>query len=209
MINHSSIRKFALASVCLLALASAQAQTADGTVVISGQLNVNTCKLSLIDASGSTNNGARTVELGTVNPPAGTITPGDLLGTKQSISFRVTNSAGTGNCAISGGLGQWNLVLDLQANQVSSDTIASKPFLTNQASTNAAGNIGVALFNNQGNQYAALATGAGYEGTKVSQVGGVFTTTGLSLFAQFMATSATAPTPGVFSATVPLLIVYN
>ena len=208
MINHSSIRKFALTSACLLALASAQAQTADGTVVISGQLNVNTCKLSLIDASGSTNNGARTVELGTVNPPAGTITPGDLLGTKQSISFRVTNSAGTGNCAISGGLGQWNLVLDLQTNQVNSN-IASKPFLTNQASTNAASNIGVALFNNQGNQYPALATGAGYEGTKVSQVGGVFTTTRLSLFAQFMATSATAPTPGVFSATVPLLIVYN
>ena len=132
----------------------------------------------------------------------------DFLGTKQTIAFRLTNSAGTADCLISGGSGQWNLVLDLQANQVNS-TIASKPFLTNQATTNAAGNIGVALFNNEGNQYPALATGAGYEGTKVSEAGGVFNTTGISLRAQFMATSATAPTPGVFSATVPLLIVYN
>ena len=208
MINHSSIRQFLLASACWMALASAQAQTADGTVVISGQLSVNTCKLSLIDASGSTNNGARTVQLGTINPPAGTITPGDLLGTKQTIAFRLTNSAGTADCAISGGSGQWNLVLDLQTNQVDS-TIASKPFLTNQATTNAAGNIGVALFNNQGNQYPALATGAGYEGTKVSQAGGVFNGVGIALRAQFMATSTSAPTAGLFSATVPFLIVYN
>jgi type 1 fimbria pilin len=208
MINHSSIQKFVLASVCWLALASAQAQTADGTVVISGQLSVNTCKLRLIDASGSTNNGVRSVKLGTINPPAGTITPGDLLGTQETISFRLTNSAGTADCAISGGSSQWNLVLDLQTNQVNSN-IASKPFLTNQATTNAAGNIGVALFNNQGTQYPALATGAGYEGTKVSQAGGVFSNVGISLRAQFMATSTSAPTAGLFSATVPLLIVYN
>ena len=207
MINHSSIQKFVLASVCWLALASAQAQTADGTVVISGQLSVNTCKLSLIDASGSMNNGVRTVGLGTINPPAGTITPGDLLGTKETIIFRLINSAGTSDCAIAGG-SKWNLALDLQTNQVNSN-IASKPFLTNQATTNAAGNIGVALFNNQGTQYPALATGAGYEGTKLSQAGGVFNTVGIALRAQFMATSTSAPTAGLFSATVPLLIVYN
>ena len=152
MINHSSIQKFVLASVCWLALASAQAQTADGTVVISGQLSVNTCKLRLIDASGSTNNGVRSVKLGTINPPAGTITPGDLLGTKETISFRLTNSAGTADCAISGGSSQWNLVLDLQTNQVNSN-IASKPFLTNQVTTNAASNIGVVLFDTNGSQF--------------------------------------------------------
>ena len=210
MTNHSPAQQLAIAliSVCLLALMPARAQTADGTVVISGQLSTNTCKLSLIDASGSTNNGVRSVNLGTVSS-IGTFSPGLLLGTKQTISFRLTNSSGGSNCSISGGSGQWNLVLDLQTNQVDSATIPSTPFLTNQAASNAASNIGVALFNNQGNQYSTLATGVGYEGTKVSEAGGVFNNVGISLRAQFMATSASAPTPGVFNAIVPLLIVYN
>ena len=205
MINHSSIQKFVLASVCWLALASAQAQTADGTVVISGQLSTNTCKVRITPENGSSTFGVTSVDLGTIsNSSSGA---GQLLGTQVKITFQLTNSTGTTLCAIGDGKNSWNIVLDLQANQVDSTSVPGKPFLTNKAATNAASNIGVALFSNDGTQFTALATGAGYLGTAVWTP--VFNTTLLSMRVQFMATSASAPTSGLFSATVPLLLVYN
>ena len=86
MIKHSTIQKFSLVSSLAIALVSAQAQTADGTIVISGQVSANTCKVNISDASGvsPTNNGVRSVELGTVSP-TGTFTAGQLLGTKQNV----------------------------------------------------------------------------------------------------------------------------
>ena len=208
MIKHSTIQKFSLVSSLAIALVSAQAQTADGTVVISGQVSANTCKVNISDASGvsPTNNGVRSVELGTVSP-TGTFTAGQLLGTKQNVTFSLTAASGSGACTFASGTTGWNMVLDLQANQVNS-TIASKPFLTNLNGTNPATNIGVALFDNSGTQFTTLLTGQGFLGTKLAATG-VAAGTNLTMGAQFMATSASAPTAGLFQTTVPMLIVYN
>ena len=208
MIKHSTIQKFSLVSSLAIALVSAQAQTADGTVVISGQVSANTCKVNISDASGvsPTNNGVRSVELGTVSP-TGTFTAGQLLGTKQNVTFSLTAASGSGACTFASGTTGWNMVLDLQANQVNS-TIASKPFLTNLNGTNPATNIGVALFDNSGTQFTTLLTGQGFLGTKLAATG-VTSATNLTMGAQFMATSASAPTAGLFQTTVPMLIVYN
>ena len=208
MIKHSTIQKFSLVSSLAIALMSAQAQTADGTVVISGQVSANTCKVNISDASGvsPTNNGVRSVELGTVSP-TGTFTAGQLLGTKQNVTFSLTAASGSGACTFASGTTGWNMVLDLQANQVNS-TIASKPFLTNLNGTNPATNIGVALFDNSGTQFTTLLTGQGFLGTKLAATG-VAAGTNLTMGAQFMATSASAPTAGLYQTTVPMLIVYN
>ena len=208
MIKHSTIQKFSLVSSLAIALVSAQAQTADGTIVISGQVSANTCKVNISDASGvsPTNNGVRSVELGTVSP-TGTFTAGQLLGTKQNVTFSLTAASGSGACTFAPLTTGWNMALDLQSNQVNS-TIASKPFLTNLNGTNPATNIGVALFDNAGTQYTTLLTGQGYLGTKLAATG-VTSATNLTMGAQFMATSASAPTAGLFQTTVPMLIVYN
>ena len=208
MIKHSTIQKFSLVSSLAIALMSAQAQTADGTIVISGQVSANTCKVNISDASGvsPTNNGVRSVELGTVSP-TGTFTAGQLLGTKQNVTFSLTAASGSGACTFASGTTGWNMALDLQANQVNS-TIASKPFLTNLNGTNPATNIGVALFDNSGTQFTTLLTGQGFLGTKLAATG-VAAGTNLTMGAQFMATSASAPTAGLFQTTVPMLIVYN
>ena len=209
MIQNSIKHKLALVGACLLTFMSAQAQTADGTVFISGQVSANTCKLSISDTNGSTNNGTRSIQLGTVAPPGGTITPGTLLGTLKQVAFALRNATDTGTCAISGTPASWNLVLDLQANQVDS-SIPSKPFLTNQATTNAASNIGVVLFDTNGSQFSSILTGAGYGGTRLTNSNtGRDELTAMSMGFQFVTTSTTAPTAGLFSATVPLLIVYN
>ena len=213
MIKNSTTQKLALASAITLAFISTQAlaQTADGTLVISGQVSANTCKLNISDASPAapTNMGVRSVELGTVAPPTGTIVAGTTFGTKQNITFSLTSSTGTGACTITGGtLNQWNLALDLQFGQVG--TAASKAFLTNQASTNAASNVGVSLFDNSGTQFASILTGQGIQGTRLTNsTTGVAAGATLTLGAQFMTTSASAPTAGLFSSTVPLLLVYN
>lgn len=204
--KHSTIQKFSLVSSLAIALMSAQAQTADGTVVISGQVSANTCKVNIADTSGSTTNGVRSVELGTVAPPTGTIVAGTTFGTKQTITFSLTASSGTGTCTFASGTTGWNMALDLQAGQVG--TAASKAFLTNQATTSAAANVGVALFDNSNTQFATIATGVGFLGTKLAAAG-VSSVSSLTMGAQFVTISASAPTAGLFSATVPMLIVYN
>ncbi len=196
-----------LASAIALALMTAQAQSADGTVVISGQINASTCTLNIADSTGvasPTNKGTRSVELGTVSPTGASI--GSLLGTKQNITFSLSAASGTGSCTFATGSTGWNLALDLQSSQVG--TVSNKSFLTNSATTGAATNVGVALFDTLGAQITTLATGQGYQGTKLAATG-VTAATSLGMGAQFIATSASAPTAGLFSASVPLLIVYN
>jgi type 1 fimbria pilin len=212
MIKNLTKQKIAIATAMTLALITAQAQSADGTVVISGQVNANTCTLNISDAGGvasPTNKGTRSIELGTYSPVAGTA--GSFVGNKQTITFTLTNAAGTGACSFSGtSTTKWNLALDLQPNQVNSTTFQTapqKPYLVNTVAANGS-NIGVALFGNDGNMFNSIATGAGYQGTKLA-ASGVAANATLKMSAQFLTTSASAPTPGLFSATVPLLIVYQ
>jgi len=213
MIKNSTKQKIAIATAMTLALITAQAQSADGTVVISGQVNANTCTLNISDAGGvasPTNKGTRSIELGTYSPVAGTA--GSFVGNKQTITFTLSNAAGTGACSFSGTTTtKWNLALDLQPNQVNSTTFQSpaKPYLVNTVTTNAS-NIAVALFGSDSpaNNLTAIATGAGYQGTKLSTAGANVGDS-LTMGAQFITTTASAPTPGLFSATVPLLIVYQ
>ena len=209
MITNASIQKFILASVCLLALASGQAQTADGTVVVSGQLNATTCTLAINDAFGNrVNNGVLATELETVAPPSGTITPGGFFGTLRQVAFALRNSTDTGPCVISGTPALWNLVLDLEANQVG--TAGGKAFLTNQATTNAATNVGIVLFEPGGAQFTSILTGRGYGGTRLNSSNvGQAASSAFSMSFRYVTTSAVAPTPGIVSATVPFLIVYN
>ncbi len=206
MIQHSIKHKLALVGACLLTFMSAQAQTADGTVVISGQVSANTCKLSISDTNGSTNNGTRSIQLGTVAPPTGTITPNTLFGNQVVANFALTSAAGAGTtCTFASG-STWNIVLDLQASQVG--TAGGSSFLTNSATSSPASNVGVALSQSGGTRLSTLTTGAGYLGTKIS-TNNASATGGLQLIAQFVTTSTTAPTAGLFSATVPLLVVYQ
>ena len=208
MIKSSTKQKLALASAITLAFISVPAQSADGTLVISGQVNANTCKVNISDGSGvsPTNNGVRSVELGTVAPPTGTITPNTLFGNQQVSTFTLTGAAGAGTtCTFASGT-SWNIVLDLQASQVG--TAGNSSFLTNSATTKPALNVGVALSQSGGTRLSTLATDAGYQGTKIS-TNNALAGGGLQLIAQFVTTSASAPTAGLFSATVPLLVVYQ
>jgi len=216
MIKHSTKQLLALVSAVTLAVISSQAQSADGTLFISGQLSANTCKLNISDPSGSTNNGTRTIYLGTVSPSLAPASTADAtFGDGQTITFGLTPASGTGNCT---GTGNWNIVLDLQAAQVGSATGAggtARSHLKNAAISNAATNVGVALFGGTSQAGATrietFLTDAAYSGTKISATNATVNN-GAQLFltAKFVTTSSvSAPSPGLFSATVPLLILYQ
>ena len=214
MIKHSTKQLLALASSVMLAVISSQAQSADGTLFISGQVSANTCKLLISESFVGTNK-VSTINLGTVNPSSAPNTADSTFGVQQKVMMQLTSSNGQTNCAT--GTGKWNIVLDLQSAQVGSATGASgtpRSHLKNAAATNAATNIGVALFGGLSGvvtRIPTLITDAGYAGTKISStdtavVGGDL----VFLAAQFVTTSSvSAPTPGLFSATVPLLILYQ
>jgi len=212
MIKHSTKQLLALASAVTLAVISSQAQSADGTLFISGQVSANTCKLAITESFGT--NKVSTINLGTVNPSSAPNTADSTFGAQQIVMMQLTSSNGQTNCAT--GTGKWNIVLDLQSAQVGTATGASgtRSHLKNAAATNAATNIGVALsggLSGTVTRIPTLITDAGYGGTKISTtdtavVGGAL----VFLAAQFVTTSSvSAPTPGLFSATVPLLVTYN
>jgi len=129
MIKNLTKQKIAITTAMTLALITAQAQSADGNVVITGQINANTCKLNIADNGGvaSPSTGTRSIELGTVAPPTGTAAANVPFGTQQAINFTLKNAAGTTDCLT--GSAVWNIVLDLQPDQVG--TAGGNSFLKN------------------------------------------------------------------------------
>jgi type 1 fimbria pilin len=211
MIKNSIKQKIAIAASMVLAVISAQAQNADGSVYISGQVNANTCTLNIADTGGinsPTNKGTRTVELGTYSPEANK--SGQTVGTKQIITFTLAGASGSGSCVFGAGTSTnyWNLALDLQTTQVNSTTFQNKPYLTNWALNGSS--IGVVLFggDNADVLFTTLSVAGGINGTKLASTNKVATDS-IKMGIQFMPVTAAAPTAGMFSATVPLLIVYN
>ena len=207
MIKHSTSRKFAVASAITLAFISSQAQSADGSLFVSGQITANTCKLVITDQTGV--NKVNAIELGNVSQtlaPANTANA--VFGDRKLVLLQLTNPAGTQACS---GTGQWNAILDLQSDQVG--TAGSNSFLKNVATTNAAGNVGLALFgglNSSVTRISTILTDQSYLGTKVSPTNTPVSGGNLvHLGVQFVTTSTSAPTPGVFGATVPFLIFYQ
>ena len=186
---------------------AAVAQTA-GTLDITGQVTATTCSLNMTAGGNTINGGSRTVSLGTVASTA-TVT-NTLIGTKTIVKFDLKDAAGTGACAL-GATQTWNILLGLTATQITGSGTTSA--VVNSAATGGT-SAAVALF---GGSDAAAATRLSLvpstgvtTGTEVFSTGlGVSAATSLYLGAQFVTTSASAPTAGQYSASIPLTILYN
>ena len=189
---------------------AAVAQTA-GTLDITGQVTATTCSLNMTAGGNTINGGQRTVSLGTV---ASTATAANtLIGTKTIVQFDLKNAGNTGVCALGGATSTWNILLGLTATQITGSGTATSAVVNGAATggTSAA----VALFG--GSDPAAptrlqLVPSTGVTtGTEVygGPGLGVSAATPLYLGAQFVTTSASAPTAGQYSASIPLTILYN
>ena len=212
------LNKSAVLVSTFLALAAhqinGQAQAADsGTINISGQISASTCLLNMSDTSGTVNGGTKTVNLGTMSSSSvGTGTAGSTFGTAQTVTFSVKAADGTTNCTLGSGNSAWDIALALGNSQIA--TIGSATVLKNSLTTNAT-DAAVILkggFNTTTpGTTLALKGDLGIGGTLMSGLATPTATAGQNIVmsAQFVRSSASAPTSGAYSATIPLLVVYK
>ena len=187
---------------------AAVAQTA-GTLDITGQVTATTCSLNMTAGGNTINGGSRTVSLGTVASTA--TATNTLIGTKTIVQFDLKNAGNTGVCVLGGATSTWNILLGLTATQITGSDATSA--VVNSAATGGT-SAAVALFGGSDPAAAtrlSLAPSTGVtSGTEVFSTGlGVSAATSLYLGAQFVTTSASAPTAGQYSASIPLTILYN
>ena len=189
----------------------AVAQTA-GTVDLGGQIGAETCRIKITDAANANpvNGGTKSIRLGTVTSASGVNQELTPPSTSTGVAmFYLTDAAGSGTCVFVGGT-SWNLMLDLTSAQIltmAGGTTALKNSLSSGA-TDAAVALYGGLTAPNSQVRLSLRPGNLVTGTRVSAIN----TTGdgpIILQAKFVATTASAATPGQYSASVPLVILYN
>ena len=191
---------------------SGQTQSADSANInFSGQISSTTCTLNMNDATGSVNGGTKTVNLGTVSSSsAGTGAAGDGFSALKDVVFSLKDADGVTACTLGAGNTAWDIVLSLSNSQIV--TIGSNTYLRNSLTTNATdalvgvlGGIGT-----QGTTPLTLEGNLGLGGTRISGTStGATTDKSLALSVKFVRASTSAPSPGTYSATIPLLVIYK
>jgi hypothetical protein len=191
---------------------NSNAQAADtATLNISGQISSSTCNITISDPGGVGAVGTKIINLG--NMGAGTAvspTAGGTFGTAVGAIFSVT-AAGSGTAACTTiGTGKWDLALGLFSSQIT--TISGKgTFLKNSITSGGTDAIvqlrgGVTTAGTT----LALIPDAGIAGTLMSgSTSGATSSQSIAISAQFAAASASAPSAGAFSQTIPLIARYN
>ena len=197
----------------------AQAAADSGTLVVTGQISNTTCLLDMGDA-GSTGGGSKTLSLGSYTTAiAGAATAsGGTFGTAQTVVFSVKSADGSGSACTFNGNTKWDIGINIGATEyvtVGGNTL----LLSGGTASNVAQNVGVLLKTLTSSSATAgtanlnLAAGsAGYGGVLLSgstSSPGANSTDKIAVTAQFARTNATAPTAGVFSATIPLNVIYK
>ena len=213
----------AISIVGLLAFythSNAQAASDKGDLIINGQISAATCTLDMGDA-GSTGAGSKTLNLGTYEATVANASglAGATFGNAQTVIFKVTNSDGTA-CTLGSSTtpAKWDIGINLLSSQYT--TVGTQTLLLSGGTGAAlATNVGVLIKTSFGSGVTAGATaldlskGALGYGTLLSgstSAPAVLPTESIALTAQFARTSATvAPTPGAFTATIPLNVWYK
>lgn len=188
---------------------SAQAQTADtATVDITGQISATTCNLSIADATGTSDTGTKTLDLGTVTT-AGTFSKaGTLFGSSKAVTFTLKNTTNTGPCTAPSTTAKWNVILGFEPGSVA--TLADNTtYVKNQDKSGSGTNALMRL--TQGNTGTGTALvlkeTMGYTGTTIG-TDAAFTSS-ISMSAQLASAGAEAPSSGAYTATIPLLVLYK
>ena len=204
------------------AQSNAQAAKDQGTLNINGQISASTCTLDMGDTS-STGAGSKTLNLGTYPLTTANKNPalaaGATFGNAQTVIFKVTNPDGAA-CSLGTGNTKWDIGISVPSTQYT--TVNGQTLLLSGGTNDSvAKNVGVLIKTSVGTETAPVSAGAtaldlskgavGY-GTLLSgntSAPNVEAKGNIALTAQFAKTSATAATPGAFSASIPLNVWYK
>ena len=204
------------------AQSNAQAAKDQGTLNINGQISASTCTLDMGD-TGSTGAGSKTLNLGTYAATianAQGLVAGSTFGNAQTVIFKVTNPTDGTSCTLGAGNTKWDIGISVPSTQyttVNGQTL----LLSGGTDASVAKNVGVLIKTSVGTEALPVSAGAtaldlskgalGY-GTLLSgntSAPNVEAKGNIALTAQFAKTSATAATPGAFSASIPLTVWYK
>lgn len=205
-------RAAALAVIALSAQATF-AQAADGTVHFLGQITSTSCTLAMTEGSSSTTSatgGNLVVDFGKFAAPTTTVTSvGTGIGTAKTVIFSAKGAGGTGACIPATGTGEkstFNVLLGLTSSKITSisglDYIANDVLLAN-GGTNAILKLSVA------STQLALKPQSGSTGTFVAGTSASLNNGTISLTAQLVTSTAAVPSVGVFSAAIPVFMIYQ
>jgi hypothetical protein len=201
-----ALQKTAMLASTLLAVSTSQLSNAqDATINI-------TCTVQFTDPTTGANSKSSTINfglgtLGSTVATAGAI--GSTFGTAQSATFSLKDSTGTGTCTLAGGNTAWDLSLSLGSNQLT--TVAGVTVLANATSA-ANGGTNAAVILKGAKALATPATlnlSAGSTNYISNTSTGATPTETLTLTAQFVRTTASAPSNGFYTQTIPVTLAYR
>jgi len=190
-----------------------------GSVVVGGQVSNSTCNIVISDVGAVGAQGTKFLDLGSILPASVTSVSGTDTGLVAAVFSVKSTSSDATNCVL-GDTGNWDLALNLTSSQIG--TVSSTKVLLNgvppaRGGTNAVvllkGGIGTTLSN--ASNVLSLVGDAIYSGTLMSGAANAFeikakANESIVLAARFAKPSDnTAPTPGIYSQTIPLLAVYK
>ena len=192
-----------------------------GSVVVGGQVSNSTCNIVISDVGAVGAQGTKFLNLGTILPASVTSVSGTDTGLVAAVFSVKSTSPDATPCNLGeNNTGNWDLALNLTSSQIG--TVSSTKVLLNgvppaRGGTNAVvllkGGVGTNL--SDASNVLSLVGDAIYSGTLMSGAANASAITAkanesIVLAARFAQPSVnTAPTPGIYSQTIPLLAVYK
>ena len=194
-----------------------------GSVVVGGQVSASTCNIVISDVGGTGAQGTKFLDLGTVLPanvPTATAATAADAPAGVAAVFSVKSTTADSTACNLGSSGKWDLALNLTSSQIG--TVSGTKVLLNgvpsaKGGTNAVvslkGGVGTTLLS--ATNVLSLVGDANYSGTLMSGATSATAITArasdsIVLAARFAQPSdGTAPTPGIYPQTIPLLAVYK
>ena len=185
----------------------------DATLNVTGQLTNSTCNLKMTAGTDVVNgasgaNATRTMNLGTQTYTSNPGTANITVGNKSTVKFELTNAAGAA-CSTFSGL--WNIALNLTDAQIASAG-SDKAIVNSISSASGGTNLGVALFGGTATDPTTrlnLISFKDYGNATKVVTSNQSSTVPLYIGAQFVTTSSSAPTVGQFTASIPLIVLYD
>jgi hypothetical protein len=206
-----TLHKTALLAACgaLLQL-SAQAQSSNDSalVEITGQISPTTCILNMADTAGGTNTATnKTIDFGNTKTASTGITAGSVFGTAKKVVFSLGSASNPAlPCTAGAGNTGWNVILGFAPGSVT--TLGTKTFVKNQTTGGTDALVALSDATGATPTPLTLKETMGYAGTTVTATNQGFAKT-ITLQAQLAYAAAAAATPGAFTATIPLLVLYK
>jgi hypothetical protein len=205
---------------------AAQAQTADATVIVSGQITASTCVVNVNDIGG-TSSGITSKNIALPqfsSSTAGTSTVATTFGAATAVMFTVgTNGTPGTTCVLNNSNSFWDLAIGLTSSQIQTITggsLGTNTFLRNSVAT---GGTDAVVLLKGGKATTASATvntastalnlkgDAGVGGTLASgsAIPSALTSEAVVLSATWVRSAASAPSSGLFTQSIPLYVVYR